>query len=279
MLKLKLVEVGKHKIQVIKLIRLFTELGLKESKDLMDNAPSVLISYREDLKLNQIIKNFKAIGAKVEEIIEEKPVKKDDVVGSDDSSAVERPGSAKKVVKEYQKKSTTKSTFKQPKFSNKVNTPKKLKLKPAIFFAITIAIIKSFSTIYFGFYTFFFAIFFVAIGVAYFLRKYNINEDKKLGVPAFLITLLYFFSIVVIDWIIFSFLNQHLISLNIFSIIISMFTSLNILVLVAAGAAYFLAINKNVFKRFLPETQFNGKKEANIVENKNKKYHKEKKRF
>ena len=38
---------------------------------------------------------------------------------------------------------------------------------------------------------FFFAIFFVAIGIAYFLRKYNVNEDKKLGIPAFLITLLF----------------------------------------------------------------------------------------
>jgi len=44
MLKIRLVKTGRHKIEVIKLIRLFTQQGLKESKELADNVPSILVS-------------------------------------------------------------------------------------------------------------------------------------------------------------------------------------------------------------------------------------------
>ena len=152
-------------------------------------------------------------------------------------------------------------------------------MKPAIIFAITAAAIKSFSAIYFGFYALFYIVFIVAIGIAYFLRKHNLHVEKKLGTAAFLITLLYFFSVFVADWIILFVLYQYVNPLNIITLVISLFTSLNILVLIAAALSYFLAINKNIFRHFLPDTEISQKKETNLVENNNKSYHKEKKRF
>jgi len=278
MSKLKLTKVGKHKIEVIKLIRLFTELGLKESKELMDNVPSILISYKEDIKIEQIIKNFEAIGAAVEEV-KDAPPPKIDVVGTDNLSSLERPGTAKKMSQDYIKKETKTTTYKKSEFTNKTDISKKLKLKPAIFFAITIAVIKSFSSIYFGFFAFFYVVFIVAIGIAYLLRRNNINAEKQLGIPAFLITILYFFSLVVADWIILYIMHQYVISINIFGLIISLFTSRNILVLVAAALSYFLATNKNVFKQFLPQKIEIENNEIDFVENKGIKNHKEKKRF
>jgi hypothetical protein len=279
MLKLKLVKVGKHKIQVVKLIRMFTELGLKESKELMDNAPSILLSKQKDIDIEQIIKNFAAIGAMVEKI-KEKPVEepKESTVGVDTSySPSQRPGMAKQKKKDYRKKETITHQKNKPEIQFK--TKQKLKLKPAITFAVVIAIIKSFISIRFGFMASFYAIFFVAVGIAYFLRKYNINTDKRIGIAAFAITFLYFFANVIADAIILYLLYQYVIPLNIFALLASLLTTRNFLVIIAAGVAYFFAINKDVFKKFRPKTEETEIDDNNSMENKQIKNQKEKKRF
>ena len=63
--KVKLDDVGANKIQVIKVVRALTNLGLKEAKDLVDKAPSVI---KEDASKDEAAKmkaELEAAGAKV----------------------------------------------------------------------------------------------------------------------------------------------------------------------------------------------------------------------
>lgn len=53
------------KLKVIKEIRSFTELGLKEAKDLVEKAPAVLKKGVSKAEAEQIIEKMKAVGAKV----------------------------------------------------------------------------------------------------------------------------------------------------------------------------------------------------------------------
>lgn len=61
-----LTEVGAKKINVIKVVREVTSLGLKEAKDLVESAPKAV---REDIpkeEAENISKKFEDVGAKVE---------------------------------------------------------------------------------------------------------------------------------------------------------------------------------------------------------------------
>jgi len=64
--KAVLAEVGSNKIAVIKEIRAITGLGLKEAKDLVDGAPSVIKEGLEKDAAEDIKKKVEAAGAKVE---------------------------------------------------------------------------------------------------------------------------------------------------------------------------------------------------------------------
>jgi large subunit ribosomal protein L7/L12 len=59
-------DVGAKKIQVIKVIREITSLGLKEAKDLVDGAPSVVKEGIEKAEAEQIKAKLEAEGATVE---------------------------------------------------------------------------------------------------------------------------------------------------------------------------------------------------------------------
>ena len=62
----KLTEIGSQKIQVIKVVRALTGLGLKEAKELVDSAPSVIkdgVSKEEAAEIQQKIEE---VGGKVE---------------------------------------------------------------------------------------------------------------------------------------------------------------------------------------------------------------------
>ncbi len=61
-----LADVGANKIAVIKEIRGITGLGLKEAKDLVDGAPSVIKEGLEKDAAEDIKKKLEAAGAKVE---------------------------------------------------------------------------------------------------------------------------------------------------------------------------------------------------------------------
>lgn len=61
-----LAEGGAQKVQVIKEIRTFTTLGLKEAKDLVEGAPKTLKEGVSKKEAEEIKKKLEAVGAKVE---------------------------------------------------------------------------------------------------------------------------------------------------------------------------------------------------------------------
>src|SRR5436309_8647150 len=61
-----LTEVGSNKINVIKVVREITALGLKEAKDLVESAPKPIKEGIPKDEANTIKKKFEDVGAKVE---------------------------------------------------------------------------------------------------------------------------------------------------------------------------------------------------------------------
>ncbi len=61
----ELSDVGANKIQVIKELRVVTNLGLKEAKDLVDSAPKTIKENATKEEAEQIKKKLEAVGAKV----------------------------------------------------------------------------------------------------------------------------------------------------------------------------------------------------------------------
>jgi large subunit ribosomal protein L7/L12 len=59
-------EVGAQKIQVIKVVRAITGLGLKEAKDLVEGAPKPVKEGVEKAEAEDIKKQLEEVGAKVE---------------------------------------------------------------------------------------------------------------------------------------------------------------------------------------------------------------------
>ncbi len=62
----KLTDAGAQKIQVIKVVRAITGLGLKEAKDLVDGAPSAVKEGVSKDEAADIKKKLEEVGAKVE---------------------------------------------------------------------------------------------------------------------------------------------------------------------------------------------------------------------
>ena len=63
---IELVAAGDKKIDVIKVVRAITELGLKEAKDLVESAPNTLKEEVKKEEAEEIKKKLEAVGAKVE---------------------------------------------------------------------------------------------------------------------------------------------------------------------------------------------------------------------
>jgi large subunit ribosomal protein L7/L12 len=61
-----LTEIGTNKINVIKVVREITALGLKEAKDLVESAPKPIKEGIPKDEANNIKKKFEDVGAKVE---------------------------------------------------------------------------------------------------------------------------------------------------------------------------------------------------------------------
>ena len=61
-----LTEIGANKINVIKVVRELTSLGLKEAKDLVESAPKPIKEGIPKDEANNIKKKFEEVGAKVE---------------------------------------------------------------------------------------------------------------------------------------------------------------------------------------------------------------------
>ena len=61
----ELTEIGAEKVKVIKVVRELTGLGLKEAKDLVDSAPSVIKEGVEKAEAEAIAKQLEETGSKV----------------------------------------------------------------------------------------------------------------------------------------------------------------------------------------------------------------------
>ena len=61
----ELTEVGAEKVKVIKIVRELTGLGLKEAKDLVDSAPSIIKEAVEKAEGEAIAKQVEEVGGKV----------------------------------------------------------------------------------------------------------------------------------------------------------------------------------------------------------------------
>lgn len=61
-----LAEIGDQKMQVIKAVKEITGLGLKEAKELVDNAPKAIKEGASKADAEDIQKKLEAVGAKVE---------------------------------------------------------------------------------------------------------------------------------------------------------------------------------------------------------------------
>ena len=61
----ELTEVGPNKVKVIKVVREATGLGLKEAKDLVDNAPKMLKEAASKAEADEIKAKLEEVGAKV----------------------------------------------------------------------------------------------------------------------------------------------------------------------------------------------------------------------
>jgi large subunit ribosomal protein L7/L12 len=59
-------EVGAQKIQVIKVVRALTNLGLKEAKDFVDGAPKTLKEGVSKAEAEEMVKQFQEVGAVAE---------------------------------------------------------------------------------------------------------------------------------------------------------------------------------------------------------------------
>ncbi|MCY3846493.1 MAG: 50S ribosomal protein L7/L12 [Acidobacteria bacterium] len=62
----QLVEIGPKKINVIKVVREVTSLGLKEAKDLVESAPAAIKEEIPKDEAEAVAKKFEEVGAKVE---------------------------------------------------------------------------------------------------------------------------------------------------------------------------------------------------------------------
>ena len=61
----ELTEIGGEKIKVIKIVREITGLGLKEAKELVDNAPRIIRDAAPKAEADEIVKKLAEVGAKV----------------------------------------------------------------------------------------------------------------------------------------------------------------------------------------------------------------------
>ena len=61
-----LTSVGQQKINVIKLVRSITDLGLKEAKELVDSAPKAIKEGLSEAEANEVKTQLEEVGAEVE---------------------------------------------------------------------------------------------------------------------------------------------------------------------------------------------------------------------
>jgi ribosomal protein L7/L12 len=246
-LKIILTNPGNHKLEVIKLIRMFTGAGLKEAKDFVEQVPSLLLIEDEGLTFNQVSKNFNAIGAEIEQVM--------DVIDNEaNKSQMVIPGPAGNTNGINKRESRTlipgAGIFKEYKELEKpggfeMEGRLKSQMLNAFIFSSLSAILLAFIHINFNISHVSF-IFVIAICISYFLRIKN-PPGNKLGMTAFLLVIYYF----VLKYIFVAYfwpLGNGYSAIDFADIIGGLLHQSTVFIAIPAGLAWFLAANKSLFK-------------------------------
>jgi len=277
--KIKLVKIGKNKIQVIKLIRLFSGLGLKESKEIADKVPSGFEVYKAEYDFEQVRTNFEAIGAKIS--IVEEPEKKGPKQAAEDSSTKElKPAKNLKTNKPKIKK---KKVYEKPKFSGKPKTGSFIKskelslgekldnrmfvksIKSSLIIAFVGSAVSAFIFLYYNLSLF---LLFPIIGIiiALTIRKITGRANRNLGILAAAFTLFSYIIYPFFSNLAYAVLNQDIYYFHTPSILYSYVSIFNPTAIIAAAIAFFIASNakidellSNVFKNRRAPTKFSSK--------------------
>ena len=208
LMEIKLLDIGKHKIEVIKLIRLFTGHSLKKSKELADKTPSTFEVNKPEFEFEQIKKNFDAIGAKIKLIENIEPVKEikenDPIIPGEDLE--EKIPIPKKTIKSGKIKIKKKKVWQKPSFKEKSNTTSisdekffninkradeiffVKSVKSSITIVITGAVIYAISNFYYPLRPFF-AFLIIAVIISITIRSTTGKTSKELGILAAAFTL------------------------------------------------------------------------------------------
>ena len=261
LIEVKLINIGKHKIEVIKLIKLFTGLGLKESKELADKLPSTFKVYKPEYDFKQIKKNFDAIGAKVELVEKIEPIKeiKKNVPGKPGEDLKEKTPikSGKIKNKKIWKKPTFTENIKtssipDEKFFNinkKADTIFFVKsIKSSLAIAIIGAFILALSNIYYPYHAFYgFSV--IGVIIALTIRSTTGKTSIGLGILAGAFTLLSFFIYPFLNNPIFSFIYGEILYLHAPNTLYILFSIIYPSAFIPAILAYLIASNGNLGKK------------------------------
>jgi len=271
-MKVKLIKASKNKLELIKLVRWFTDLGLKECKNIVDNTPSVFEIKNKNLTFEQINKNFSSIGAIIE--IEKKIIKTSDssVGGAGSGVDITEIKEAAQIIE--------KKKLKEPdEYFNTLN--KKADnyalargIKSVLTVSIIVALSIPFITSFFGFYyTFYIGVFVVAVANAIILKRETNKENESIAKIASGMTFFFYMIFTLVQKIYLVFLYRIYFDYIGFS---SIFSSDIFVIILAMSVSYFLVAKKNPIDFIIKTKSFNHKNN-NYTSNKEEEYSKKRK--
>lgn len=251
-MQIKLVKQGKSKIELIKLIRWLTSLGLKECNDIVNNIPSVFEIKDKNIKFEQIEKNFSSIGA----LIEIEDAKKPDMpvggVGTVEEEIVEKEAEInrriiikdKKNKKKIKKEKTDNEYFKS--INEKADTYALVRgIKTSLSVTFIGALIHTYLIFFFNleYNISYLVIFAVAISNAIILKKETDKENTSIAKIAAGITFFFYMASSLMKNLFFAYIYN--LSIGIGGFIFGIFSFNFIVILLAMGVSYFLVAKKN----------------------------------
>ena len=294
-MKIKLVKGSKNKLGLIKLIRWFTSLGLKECKNIVDNIPAFFEIKDKNLSFEQIEKNFSSIGAEIKIVESNEP---DSPVGS--AGIVKKAVKIEKIKAEKPKikERTSNKNIKEEKTSDfylkslneKADTyalVRGIKTSLSVSFLGSLAYTYSIFYFNFGYYISYFIILAVAISNAIILKNETDKDNTDIAKISAGMTFFFYMLASFIKSVFFSFIYK--LGFGISGFIFNIFSSDFIIIILAMGVSYFLVAKKNPID-FIVNAAKNSKSykttNKNYTSDKNDKYirktkagRKKKKRF
>ncbi|MBN1250991.1 MAG: ribosomal protein L7/L12 [Bacteroidales bacterium] len=288
-MQVKLTKVGNNKIELIKLIRWITSLGLKESNEIVNNTPSIFEIKDENADFEKIKNNFTSIGALIEIYEPEKP---DSHVGGAETHIIIENNEQNLIFIENEEQNPEPLIIEKDKdFFEKIDERADAyaftkAIKSALIFSTISALIYSLSVFYFSHYFGYLIILIVGIGNAIILKNGTKKEDINIAKIAAGLTFFFYIPASLFKNIVFSYIYHTLFGFSGF--FFGIFNSNIFIILIAMSISYYLVAKKSPFDAFVitnKKTQSTKKddkyrnKSKNINTNKTKSIKREKKKF